>query len=251
MSKEVIINLEEKRYFDQPKVHALGNIEIKVNSQESLCIIGPNGCGKSTLLKLILGIEKDYKGKILIGNKEVTDPSVNCRIVFQEHRLLPWLNIEENIKFGINSDKINYKDDIRKMLELLDLEKFKNSYPNQLSGGMAQKVAIARALVSSPDVLLLDEPFAALDILTRIKMQEELSAIIKKEKTTVIMVTHDFEEAIFLADRIIVLSKSPGQIIKDFEVNVPKPRDRTSNEFLKLQLELLSYIKNIFYNYRK
>ena len=246
MSKEVVINLEEKRYSDEPRVHALGKVKMKVNPGEFVCILGPNGCGKSTLLKLILGIEGDYKGKILIGNNEVKEPSKNCRIVFQEPRLLPWLNVEENIKFGIISNKTDYKDNITQLLELLHLEKFRFSFPNQLSGGMAQKVGIARALVNAPDVLLLDEPFAALDALTKIKIQEELSVLMKKEKTTVIMVTHDFEEAAFLADRIIVFSKSPGKIIKDFKVDIPKPRDRTSKEFLKLHSEILSYIKTVF-----
>ncbi len=246
MSKEVIINLEEKRYLDEPKVHALGKVKMKVSPGEFVCILGPNGCGKSTLLKLVLGIEGGYKGKISIGNKEVIEPSRNCRIVFQEPRLLPWLSVEENIKFGIISNKADYKENINQLLKLLHLEKFRSSFPNQLSGGMAQKVGIARALVNAPDVLLLDEPFAALDALTKIKIQEELSALIKKEKTTVLMVTHDFEEAAFLADRIIVFSKSPGKIIKDFKVNIPKPRDRTSKEFLRLHSEILSYIKKVF-----
>tara|TARA_Y100000310_G_scaffold46480_1_gene43182 strand:- start:193 stop:933 length:741 start_codon:yes stop_codon:yes gene_type:complete len=246
MSKEININLEEKRYFDEPKVHALEKVKLKINPGEFVCILGPNGCGKSTLLKLILGIDGEYDGKINIGNKEVVEPSRNCRIVFQEPRLLPWLSVENNIQFGIISNKTNYKENISQLLKLLHLEKFRNSFPNQLSGGMAQKVGIARALVNAPDVLLLDEPFAALDALTKIKIQEELSGLMKKEKTTVLMVTHDFEEATFLADRIIVFSKSPGKIIKEFKVNIPTPRDRTSKEFLKLHSEILGFIKNVF-----
>ncbi len=246
MSKKIKINLEEKRYLDEPKVHALDKISLEVNPNQFVCILGPNGCGKSTLLKLIAGIDQEFTGEILIGDRAVEKPYKDCGIVFQEPRLLPWFNVEENIKFGIFPETKPDQKRINEILGLLHLQDFKNSYPLQLSGGMAQKVSIARALVNTPDVLLLDEPFAAIDALTKIKLQEEISNVFKREKKTVLMVTHDFEEALYLSDKIFVMSKRPGKIIKSFDVKLPHPRNRKTKEFLKLHSEILSYIKKVF-----
>jgi len=214
MPKNIIINLEEKRYLDEPRVHALSKIKLKINPGEFVSILGPNGCGKTTLLKLISGIDGDFKGKIIIGERIVEKPDRDCGIVFQEPRLMPWLTVEENIRFGVFSENAESENRIDELLELLHLEEFRNAYPNQLSGGMAQKVSIARALVNNPDVLLLDEPFASLDTLTKINLQKEIKGLLKKEKTTVLMVTHDIEEVRSLSDRILVMSKRPGKIIK-------------------------------------
>ena len=246
MSKKIKISLEEKKYLDEPKVHALDKINLEVNQNEFICILGPNGCGKSTLLKLIAGIDQDFRGKITVGDRTVEKPYKDCGIVFQEPRLLPWFTIQDNVKFGIFPETKPNQNRITEVLKLLHLEDFKNSYPNQLSGGMAQKVSIARALVNAPDVLLLDEPFVAIDALTKINLQEETSNLFKKQKTTVLMVTHDFEEALYLSDKIYVMSKRPGKIIKSFDINLPRPRNRSTKEFLKLHSEILNYIKKVF-----
>ena len=246
MSKKIVINLEEKKYLDEPRVHALNDINLEVKPNEFVSILGPNGCGKSTLLKLVSGIDQEFKGKIIIGDRLVEKPYKDCAIVFQESRLLPWFNIEDNIKFGSFPETKPNQSRIVEVLKLLKLEDFRSSYPNQLSGGMAQKVSIARALVNTPNVLLLDEPFAAIDALTKIKLQEEITNLFRKEKTTVLMVTHDFEEALYLSDRIFVMSKRPGKLIKSFDIDLPRPRNRGSKDFLELHSKILNYIKTVF-----
>jgi len=213
---------------------------LDVTSGSFISIIGPSGCGKTTLLRMIVGLDYQYTGDILLDGKRITKPSLNRGVVFQDHRLLPWLTVEENIGFGLRGTKRDLKKQIVKdHVELVGLTGFEKSFPHQLSGGMAQRAAIARALANRPEVLLLDEPLGALDALTRMYMQQELEKIWEKEKITMIMVTHDIEEAIYLSDFIIVMSARPGNIKKIIPTPLARPRDRADADFIRIKSEVL------------
>jgi len=215
---------------------ALDNIDLDIAPGEFTCIVGGSGCGKTTLLRIIAGLERQYSGSVLLGANRITGPGLDRGLVFQEHRLLPWLTVAENVKFGISELPAAERNArVAQYIELVGLHGFEQSYPHQLSGGMAQRVAIARALVSHPQLLLLDEPFGALDALTRIRMQHELLRIWQAQQTTMILVTHDIDEAIFLADRIVIMSARPGSIKRIIRVDMPRPRDRSSYEITLLR----------------
>ncbi len=242
MNKEAHLKISGlSKTFDakEGQVAVLENISLCVNEQEFITIVGASGCGKSTLLRIIGGLEMDYKGSVALEGKRIAGPGLNRGIVFQEHRLLPWLTVEENIEFALQKGEKEEKEKlIKEHLALVGLIGFEKAYPGQLSGGMAQRVAIARALVNRPEVLLLDEPFGALDALTRLKMQQEILSIWEKEKTTMIMVTHDIEEALYLGDRIIVMSDRPGSVKREVTVDLPRPRDRSDAKFMQLRKEI-------------
>ena len=221
MSKPLTIELRDKTFHDQQPLQALGQIKFDIKAGEFVSILGPSGCGKSTLLRLISGLDADFDGKIVLGERIVKMPERDCGIAFQEPRLLPWLSVRENIAFGLYSENGKSTSQIDELLNLFDLKQFANTYPNQLSGGMAQRVSLARALVNLPDLLLLDEPFGSLDELTKRRLQEESQKVLSKEKTTVLMVTHDIEEAVYLSDRILLMSKRPGQILESYVVDLP------------------------------
>jgi len=229
------------------EVEALSDINLEVKEGEFVSIVGASGCGKSTLLKLIIGLEKSTSGEIVIGDRKVERPSIDCGMVFQEARLYPWLNVEKNIEFGI-SKKLSKKEKNKTVvehIELVGLNGFEKALPKQLSGGMQQRVSIARALVNRPDILLLDEPFGALDALTRINMQNEVLRIWEAEKKTMILVTHDKDEAIYLGDQVVVLSSRPGKIKKIISVDLPRPRERTSDEFIAIRKKVyLEFFEN-------
>lgn len=231
------------KYFVTKKdsVHALEDINFSVNKGELVCVLGPSGCGKSTLMRAICGLDVDYQGAVIIDGKEVKKPEKTRGMVFQEHRLFPWLTVEQNIGFALNGiDKNKKAELVQKYIDLVGLTGFEKAYPKQLSGGMAQRGGIARALVNDPEVLLLDEPFGALDTFTKMAMQKELKQIQKKSNTTMIMVTHDIEEAVFLADKIIIMSPRPGRIVKVIDVDLIEPRDRNSYEFLEIRKEVFN-----------
>lgn len=235
-----IINLNKEFVIENEDVRVLSNINLEVKKNEFICIIGASGCGKSTLLRLIGGLETSHDGELYVGNKLIEKPGVDRGIIFQESRLFPWLNIEKNVKFGIPEylDRKEKTESVRKHLELVGLEKFAKAYPHQLSGGMQQRVSIARALVNNPDILLLDEPFGALDAFTRMNMQKEILKIREKEKTTMILVTHDIDEAVFLADRVVVLSSRPGTIKKIVSIELPRPRNRSNYDYIQIRNEI-------------
>ena len=204
----------------------LEGITFSVDEGEFVCIVGESGCGKTTLLKIIAGVEKADKGEIITDSKRIG-------FVFQDDRLLPWRTALKNVTFGL---EILGNEDLnlgKKALELVGLRGFESYYPKQLSGGMRQRVGIARALAINPDLLLMDEPFANLDAQTRERMQEELLKIVRDK--TVIFVTHSIEEAVYLADKLIVLSPRPARIIDEISIDLPKPRDRTSKEFSEIR----------------
>lgn len=238
-----IDHIYKKFEINGEEVDALEDISLDVKEGEFISIVGASGCGKSTLLKLIIGLQKSTNGSITIGDRVVDQPSIDCGMVFQEARLFPWLTIEKNIEFGIsrNLNKEEKKRIVSEHIELVGLKGFEKALPKQLSGGMQQRVSIARALVNRPDILLLDEPFGALDALTRISMQNEVLRIWEAERKTMILVTHDIDEAIYLGDRVIILSNRPGKIKKVIRVELPRPRERTNDTFQRIRKEIYQH----------
>jgi NitT/TauT family transport system ATP-binding protein len=226
---------------------ALQDINFKTHRRELVCVIGPSGCGKSTLVRILAGLESHSSGDVLLDGKPVTGPGRDRGMVFQGYTLFPWLTVKKNVMFGLEMNGMSASEAGREAelwLELVGLEKFANAYPHELSGGMKQRVAIARALVNQPRILLMDEPFGALDAQTRAKMQSHLLEIWRNIDITIVFITHDLDEAIFLADRILVLKAHPGEVQELIEVAVPRPRNAdqtTSPEFLatKARLEAL------------
>ena len=221
----------------------LDNISLSIQPGEFISIVGSSGCGKSTLLRMLIGLESDYEGQILLDGQRIKGTSLDRGIVFQEHRLFPWLTVEQNVGLGLlNAPGSQAEKDknVQEHIHLVGLKGFEKAYPHQLSGGMSQRVAIARALVNRPEVLLLDEPFGALDALTRSRLQQELQRIWQAESITAILVTHDVEEAVYLGDRVVVMQPRPGRIKRIVDVNLPRPRDRVAADFVALKDDVLS-----------
>jgi ABC-type nitrate/sulfonate/bicarbonate transport system ATPase subunit len=209
----------------------LADVDLTVAPGQFLSVVGPSGCGKSTLLRLVVGLDSAFEGRILLDGQPVTGPGVDRGIVFQDHRLLPWMTLAENVGLALVNRPIGRAQKqtlVDEHLALVGLEGFARAYPHQLSGGMAQRAAIARALVNEPKVLLLDEPFGALDALTRIRLRGELQRIWLRTGATVIMVTHDVEEAVTLGDVVVVMEGKPGRISHRIETRLPHPRDRSA-----------------------
>lgn len=223
-------------------VEALNNINLSVAPGEFVSIVGASGCGKSTLLRLILGLDLDHAGSIQVGGAAVTGPSLDRGIVFQEHRLLPWLTVEGNVAVALRRSRLTNaqkRKTIAEHLALVGLGDFAKAYPAQLSGGMQQRVAIARALVNRPRLLLLDEPLGALDALTRLRLQDEIRRIVRHEGITAILVTHDVDEAVYLGDRIVVMQPHPGRIEQILPVPLGQERDRSDPVFIHLRDRVL------------
>ncbi|MDR7080276.1 NitT/TauT family transport system ATP-binding protein [Neobacillus niacini] len=229
-------------------VVTLKNINLQFEDCEFICILGPSGCGKSTLLELLAGLQKPTSGHIFIDSEEVIGPNEKLGVVFQDASLYPWRTIFQNV--GIGLEFAGYKRaatklNVEKYLKLVGLDQFAENYPHQLSGGMRQRAGIARALVSSPEVLLMDEPFGAVDHSTRLKLQDDLLEIWEKEKKTVIFVTHDVSEAVYLADRVVLLSARPGEVLEIFKITVPRPRRRNDLLLLNAQNKIYSAIYQV------
>lgn len=223
-------------------LEVLKGIDLVVEPGEFVSLVGASGCGKSTILRLIVGLDIEHGGDILLDGRPVTGPGLNRGIVFQEHRLLPWLTIEQNVGLSLaatNRPAAECARLVRDHINLVGLDGFERAYPHQLSGGMAQRAAIARGLVNQPEILLLDEPFGALDALTRAHLQNELLQIWSRERITMVMVTHDVEEAVFLSDKIVVLAPRPGRIRKIIDIDLPHPRDRGDPRFIALRRQAL------------
>jgi NitT/TauT family transport system ATP-binding protein len=222
-------------------VIALKDINLEIQDAQFVCLLGPSGCGKSTLLNAVAGFLIPTSGEILVHGKPVVAPGPDRGMVFQEYALFPWMTVADNITFGLrirNEAPEKIKSVLQDLLEMLKLTEFQNRYPKDLSGGMRQRVAIARILALDSPILLMDEPFGALDSLTRRSLQDELLKVYARFKKTVLFVTHSIEEAIYLADRIVVMSYRPGTVKKDILVSMPKPRSPTSAEFNALKKEL-------------
>jgi sulfonate transport system ATP-binding protein len=227
---------------DGAPLEVIKDLNLEIADGEFVAIVGTSGCGKSTLLRLLLGLDSEFSGEISIDGQPVVGIGSERGIVFQEHRLFPWLSVSENIGLALDNEPLGIeqkRERIGAILELVGLEKFRRAYPHQLSGGMAQRVAIARGLVASPRLLLLDEPFGALDALTRQQIQDELLKIHERKRITTILVTHDVEEAVYLADRVVILEPRPGRIKDIVDINLPRPRQRSGYEFYRLKEELL------------
>jgi len=237
-----INNLSKHFTVEGSQIPILEDVNLSVKPGEFVSIIGPSGCGKTTLMRMLVGLESNYQGDIILNGKKLNGPSINRGVVFQDHRLLPWLTIEKNIGLGLLSKKYDKKsrtEIVQQHIDLVGLQGFEKAYPYQVSGGMAQRASIARSLVNRPEILLLDEPLGALDALTRMYMQQELERIWDLEKITMIMITHDVEEAVFLSDRIVIISNRPGRIKKIIPVPLPRPRERASFDFMRIKEEVL------------
>jgi sulfonate transport system ATP-binding protein len=223
------------------EVEALAPIDLVIPKGEFVCVIGASGCGKSTLLRIIAGFEEPTTGEIAIDGKSVTGPGRDRGMVFQDYALFPWMTVRQNVSFGprqrhLAREEIDKTTD--EFVRMVGLERFADRYPNQLSGGMKQRVAIARVLANNANILLMDEPFGALDALTREQLQNELLQIWKRTGVTTIFVTHSVEEAVLLADRVLVMSAGPGRIDSDFRIDLPRPRDVSSPEFNALRRDV-------------
>ena len=228
---------------------AVENASLEIRPGEFVCLLGPTGCGKSTLLNSLAGFVRPTAGSVRIDDKEVVAPGPNRGMVFQHHSLFPWKTVKRNVAFGpqmAGLDREQSEQRARRFLDLVGLAAFENHYPHMLSGGMQQRVGIARALANYPSVLLMDEPFGALDAQTRAIMQESLLAIWSELGNTVVFVTHDVDEAVFLGSRVVVMSASPGRLIADIPVPLPRPRDPavlTAPEFVDIKRQCLGYIR--------
>jgi len=226
---------------------ALDRIDLNVRQGEFLCIVGPSGCGKSTLLHLIAGLQKPTSGSVLVDEEPVNAPGTDRILIFQEHGLFPWLTVGENVEFGMKMKGLPKKERqerTRYYLRLVHLSQFKDSRPHQLSGGMRQRVALARALATEPDVLLMDEPFAALDAQTRDLLHDELERIWAETGRTIIFVTHNVREAVRLGDRVVLLSFRPGRIKREFEVELPRPRHLEEVDVARTAREILDSLRD-------
>jgi NitT/TauT family transport system ATP-binding protein len=247
------INLSSvsKSFFDPvkcTKIDAVEDISFSVGSNEIMVLIGPSGCGKTTILNLIAGFIKPTSGKLLFNGNTIKEPGPERTIIFQEYALFPWYTVRKNIEFGLTAKKINTAESRRisdEFLQLINMEKFSGMFPHQLSGGMKQRVALARALAVEPDVLLMDEPFGALDEQTRSRMQQSLIEIWKVKKTTIVFVTHNIDEALILGHKIVVLNGHPARICGSFDINRPLPRDIiTDRYFLDIKLKIRMLLRN-------
>ncbi|MGC3985324.1 MAG: ABC transporter ATP-binding protein [Pseudorhodoferax sp.] len=225
------------------ELQVLENIDLHVPAGRFVSIVGASGCGKSTLLRLVLGLEDEYEGRIELDGRPIAGTGPERGIVFQDHRLFPWLDVEQNIAVGLRNAPLSPAEKRERVAEhvaLVGLQGFEHSFPHQISGGMAQRVAIARGLVNRPRVLLLDEPFGALDALTRSRLQNELQRIWQAERITMLLVTHDVEEAVFLGDQVVVMQPHPGRIRRIVDVDLPHPRHRSDPRFIALRDDVLS-----------
>lgn len=245
MSGEILLEIESvnRTYLDtnENSVEALRDIHLSVRHGEFISVIGPSGCGKTTLLRLIAGLDFPESGEITLKGETITGPSPDRGYVFQQGSLFPWLTIAQNIASGLKARNTyqTHKEEVPQFIELIGLNGFEKAYPHQISGGMAQRVAIARALINHPTVLLLDEPMGALDAFTRADLQDKLLELWKNNETTMILVTHDVDEALYLSDRIVIMTPRPGKISEILEVPLPRPRPRNSHDFAAMRGSIL------------
>lgn len=239
MSLLAVHDLNKRFSSKNGDTHALKDIDLTVEKGEFITIIGPSGCGKSTLLKIIAGLDIDTTGSVLIDGEEVAGPSIDKGFIFQEPRLFPWHTVEKNIAANFSLKNKDVKKQVGELIKLVKLDGFAKSYPRELSGGMAQRAAIARALLRNPKVLLLDEPFGALDAFTRTHMQDALLNIWQENKTTMLFVTHDLDEAIYLGNRVVIMNARPGSIQRIVDVNLSYPRKKSDMAFQAYRQQIL------------
>lgn len=250
LTPKVVIK-DVKKIYDgrNGPVVALNGANLEIRNNEFICVVGPSGCGKSTLLNILAGLLEPTSGEVLVDGKPVEGTSVDRGVVFQQYALFPWLTVKKNVEFGLKlqkKSKEECEEIAMKYIKMVGLEKFTNSYPKELSGGMKQRVAIARAYAVNPSLLLMDEPFGALDAQTRTQLQTELLKTWEEEMKTCFFITHDVEEAILLASRVVVMSARPGRIKEVIDIDIPYPRDQES-KMLPRFTELKNYIWNMVY----
>ena len=223
---------------------ALSGVSLSVGAGDFVSFVGPSGCGKSTLLRLVAGLDTPGAGELHVGSESITGPSATRGLVFQDPNLFPWLTVRRNVQAGLVARRLVHEKqhEVDEFIRLVGLESFANAWPHQLSGGMAQRVALARALINHPKVLLLDEPLGALDAFTRMRMQDEVLRMWEARGTTMLLVTHDIDEAIYMSDRILIMSPRPGRIEHTITISLPRPRDRSSAEFLRIRSEILELL---------
>jgi len=255
-----IRNVSKKFVSKNKEILAVDNITFNVRYNEFLSIVGPSGCGKSTVLRMIAGLEKPTSGEILMEGKKIEGPGAERGLVFQQYTLLPWRNVLDNVAFGLEIRGLPKKERYeiaKRFIKMIGLEGFEEAYPYELSGGMQQRVAIARTLANDPKIVLMDEPFGALDTQTRTILQHELLKIWEKEKKTVLFVTHSVDEAVYLSDRVIVMTARPGRIKDIISIDLPRPRKRDTLEFIEYRKRIVNILKDEvlksynMYNYSK
>ena len=222
--------------------HALTSVTTTMESGEFISLVGPSGCGKSTMLRLVAGLIFPTTGKLTVNGKEIEGPAPDRGMMFQKATLFPWLTVRDNIAFSLKMQgKLKGNEDkVENMIKVIGLENFRTDYPGQLSGGMAQRVALVRSLINEPPILLLDEPLGALDAFTRMNMQDEILKIWQEKQQLAIMVTHDVDEAIYMGTRVLVMDAHPGRVIADIPIDLPFPRDRGSREFVEYRIDILN-----------
>ena len=222
--------------------HALTSVTTTMESGEFISLVGPSGCGKSTMLRLVAGLIPPTTGKLTVNGKEIEKPAPDRGMMFQKATLFPWLTVRDNIAFSLKMQgKLKGNEDkVENMIKVIGLESFRNDYPGQLSGGMAQRVALVRSLINEPPILLLDEPLGALDAFTRMNMQDEILKIWQEKQQLAIMVTHDVDEAIYMGTRVLVMDAHPGRVIADIKIEQGFPRDRSSREFVEYRNDILN-----------
>ncbi len=255
--KVSIQGIEKKYNTRKGEVVALNGVNFDIKENEFICVIGPSGCGKSTLLNIIAGLLEPTAGQILVDGKPIQGTGTDRGVVFQQYALFPWLTVKKNVEFGLKLKGLS-KDECdsiaMKYLKMVELEKFADSYPKELSGGMKQRVAIARAYAMNPEVLLMDEPFGALDAQTRTQLQTELLKAWQEENKTCFFVTHDIEEAIVLATRVVIMSARPGRIKEVVDIGIPYPRDqetKMSERFIELKNHIWGQVYQEYLEVRK
>ena len=222
--------------------HALTSVTTTMESGEFISMVGPSGCGKSTMLRLVAGLIKPTTGKLTVNGEEIGEPGPDRGMMFQKATLFPWLTVYDNIAFSLRMQgKLKGNEDkVEKMIDVIGLQDFRTDYPGQLSGGMAQRVALVRSLINEPEILLLDEPLGALDAFTRMNMQDEILKIWQEKQQLALMVTHDVDEAIYMGTRVLVMDAHPGRVIADITIDLPFPRDRSSREFVEYRNDILN-----------
>ena len=248
MSRELILSVRglKKVFKGSPPVVAIDGVDLDVFEGEFLCIVGPSGCGKTTLLKILAGLERATEGEALVRGRPIEGPGPDRVMVFQDHVLFPWRTVLGNVLFGLELKGLPRREAVEeamKYIKLVGLEGFEGAYPHELSAGMRQRVALARALACNPDVLLMDEPLSALDAQTRNYMQGELMRIWMETKKTMVMVTHSVEEAVYLGDRVVVLTARPAKVKSVVEIELERPRDRFAPTFIDLRAKILEMLR--------
>ena len=245
-NKKVVLKLEDvskgfAKIENEDVTHALSGINLSMESGEFISLVGPSGCGKSTILRLVAGLIRPTTGKVTMDGVEIDGPNPDRGMVFQKPTLFPWLTVEKNIAFSLQiQGKLKGNEQrVEEMIQIIGLQDFRDDYPGQISGGMAQRVALVRSLINEPDVLLLDEPLGALDAFTRMNMQDEILKIWRRRRQLAIMVTHDVDEAIYMGTRVLVMEANPGRIVADIRIDEEFPRDRSSAAFVAYRNDIL------------